>query len=264
MSERTVVVSDIHLGAVAEENARAFLAFLAEAHRWGDELLINGDLFDFWFEYRQVIPRGQLDVLARLRRLVEGGMPVLFMGGNHDAWGGSFLRDEVGVEILEEPARRRIAGRRAYIAHGDGLGPADRGYRVLRRAARSRVGRGLFRWIHPDLGLPLARLASGTRRAQAGGFRSESPRASLLARHAVEILAAHEDVDLVVFGHSHRPEVTELAPGRFYLNSGDWLHHNSFAVVTPDGIRLESYRGPGAGRDPAAGEPPVPFRGSRP
>ncbi|MYG50461.1 MAG: UDP-2,3-diacylglucosamine diphosphatase, partial [Gemmatimonadales bacterium] len=80
MSERTVVVSDIHLGAVAEQNARAFLAFLEEADRRGDELLINGDLFDFWFEYRQVIPRGQLDVLSRLRRLVEGGMPVLFMG----------------------------------------------------------------------------------------------------------------------------------------------------------------------------------------
>ncbi len=247
MPERTVVVSDIHLGAVAKANARAFLAFLEEVDRWGDELLINGDLFDFWFEYREVIPRGQLDVLARLRRLVEGGVPVLFMGGNHDAWGGSFLRDEVGIEVLEEPTRRRIAGRRAYIAHGDGLGPADRGYRVLRRAARSPVGRGLFRWVHPDLGLPLARLASGTRRTQAGGVRNESSRASLLARHAVEVLAAHEDVDLVVFGHSHRPEVTELAPGRFYLNSGDWLHHNSFAVVTPDEIRLESYRGPGEG-----------------
>ena len=88
MPERTVVVSDIHLGAVAEENARAFLAFLDEADRWGDELLINGDLFDFWFEYGQVIPRGQLDVLVRLRRLVEGGVRILFMGGNHDAWGG--------------------------------------------------------------------------------------------------------------------------------------------------------------------------------
>lgn len=243
MFQRTLIVSDIHLGAVAEENARAFLAFLEQAHRRGDELLINGDLFDFWFEYSQVIPRGQLDVLVRLRHLVEGGMPILFMGGNHDAWGGSFLRDEVGIEVLAEPARRCIGGRRAYIAHGDGLGPADRGYRVLRWAARSPAGRGLFRWIHPDLGLPLARLASGTRRAQARGAGVESPRATLLAKHAAEVLAAHEDVDLVVFGHSHRPEATELAPGRFYLNSGDWLHHNSFAVVTPDEIRLETYRG---------------------
>ena len=247
MSQRTIVVSDIHLGAVAEKNATAFLAFLDEAGRWGDELLINGDLFDFWFEYGQVIPRGQLDVLARLHRLAEGGMRILFMGGNHDAWGGSFLRDEVGIEILREPALRHIGGRRAYIAHGDGLGPADRGYRLLRWAARSPVGRGLFRWVHPDLGIPLARLASGTRRAQARGSWNESPRASLLARHAAEVLAVHEDVELVVFGHSHRPEVTELAPGRFYLNAGDWLHHNSFAVVTPREIRLEVYKRSGEG-----------------
>ncbi|WP_419161934.1 UDP-2,3-diacylglucosamine diphosphatase [Candidatus Palauibacter sp.] len=241
MSERTVVVSDVHLGAVAAENERAFLAFLTEVPRWGDELLINGDLFDFWFEYREVIPRGQLDALARLRALVEGGIRVSFMGGNHDAWGGSFLRDEVGIEVLEEPARRPVGGRRAYIAHGDGLGGADWGYRALRCAARSRAGRSLFRWIHPDLGVPLARLASGTRRAQARDAEGESPRAARLASYAREVLAENVDVELVVFGHAHRPEVSELAPGRFYLNSGDWLHHNSFAVVTPEEIRLESY-----------------------
>lgn len=247
MSQRTIVVSDVHLGAVAEQNARAFLAFLERARDLGDELLINGDLFDFWFEYAQVIPRGHLDVLARLRTLAEGGMRILFMGGNHDAWGGGFLRDEVGVEILAEPTLRRIGGRRAYIAHGDGLGAADWGYRVLRRAARSPVGRGLFRWVHPDLGIPLARLASGTRRAQAREAGMESPRAQALARQAAEVLAAHADVDLVVFGHSHRPEVSELAPGRFYVNSGDWLHHNSYAVVTPEEIRLEKYGASPAG-----------------
>ena len=243
MSERTVVVSDIHLGAVEEANARAFLAFLEEMPRWGDELLVNGDLFDFWFEYGQVIPRGQLDVLVRLRKLVESGVRVLFMGGNHDAWGGDFLRDEVGMEILGDPARMRVGGRRAYIAHGDGLGGSDWGYRALRWAARSRAGRGLFRLLHPDLGLPLARLASGTRRAQARGAGPESPRAAALAGHAVEVLAADADLELVVFGHAHRPEVVEVAPGRFYLNAGDWIHHNTFAVVTPDEIRLERYPG---------------------
>ena len=246
MGQRTVVVSDIHLGAVAEANARAFLAFLSEAPRRGDDLLINGDLFDFWFEYREVIPRGQLDVLARLRTLVDGGMPVRFVGGNHDAWGGSFLRDEVGIDVLEGPIRTHVGGRRAYVAHGDGLGGGDRGYRALRWAARSRGGRGLFRWLHPDLGVPLARLASGTRRAQARGREAVSPRADALAACARGLLAADPDLDLVVFGHAHRPEVTEVRPGRYYLNAGDWLHHNSFAVVTPNEIRLESYPGSGA------------------
>lgn len=247
MGQRTVIVSDIHLGAVARENERAFLAFLAEAHRRGDELLINGDLFDFWFEYREVIPRGQLGALARLRALVDGGMPVRFIGGNHDAWGGDFLREEVGIEILHGPVRLTVGGRRAYVAHGDGLGGGDWGYRALRWAARSRMGRALFRVVHPDLGVPLARLASGTRRAQARGDGPGSPRADRLAGCAREILATYADIELVVFGHAHRPEATEFAPGRFYVNAGDWLHHNSFAVVTPEEIRLESYTEAGPG-----------------
>ena len=243
MGKRTVVVSDIHLGAVAKENERAFLAFLAEAGRHGDELLINGDLFDFWFEYGEVIPRGQLGALARLRALVDGGMRVRFIGGNHDAWGGSFLRDEVGIDVLDGPVRLTVGGRRAYVAHGDGLGGGDWGYRALRWAARSRVGRALFRAVHPDVGIPLARLASGTRRAQTRAGAGDSPRADVLADRARRILAAHADVDLVVFGHAHRPQVSEFAPERFYLNAGDWLHHNSFAVVTPEQIRLASYPG---------------------
>ncbi|WP_419948587.1 UDP-2,3-diacylglucosamine diphosphatase [Candidatus Palauibacter sp.] len=241
MGERTVVVSDIHLGAVAAENERAFLTFLAEAHLRGDELLINGDLFDFWFEYGQVIPRGQFTALARLRALVDRGMAVRFIGGNHDAWGGSFLRDEVGIEILEGPARILVGGRPAYVAHGDGLGGGDWSYRALRWAARSRGGRALFRALHPDLGVPLARLASGTKKAQVHTDGRGSPRADRLAACARDILAANPDIDLVVFGHTHRPEVSEFGPGRFYLNAGDWLYHNSFAVVTPDEIRLESF-----------------------
>ncbi len=241
MSNRTVVVSDIHLGAVPEDNEKAFLSFLGEAQRWGEDLLINGDLFDFWFEYRQVIPRGYLRVLARLRNLVDDGMPIRFVGGNHDAWGGSFLREEIGIDVIEGPIAGDVGGRRAYIAHGDGLGGSDWGYRALKWISRSRGGRGLFRLIHPDLGIPLARRASRTEREHAKGPGSEGSRAAELARYAGEVLATHADVQLVVFGHSHKPEVSELTPGRFYLNSGDWIHHNSFAIVSPTEIRLESY-----------------------
>lgn len=241
MPTNTVVVSDIHLGAVSDEHERAFLSFLDEAHRWGEDLLINGDLFDFWFEYRQAIPRGYLGALARLRGLVDGGMPIRFVGGNHDAWGGSFLREEIGIEVIEGPFEGQVGGRRAYVAHGDGLGGADWGYRALKSVSRSRLGRQLFRLIHPDVGIPLARRASRTERAHAESPGLEGPRAARLARHAAEVLETHAEVELVVFGHSHKPEVTEVSPGRFYLNPGDWIHHDSFAVVSPTTIRLESY-----------------------
>lgn len=241
MSLRTVVVSDIHLGAVPLENERAFLAFLAEVPRWGDDLLINGDLFDFWFEYKRVVPRGQMGVLTRLRDLVDNGIKVRFVGGNHDAWGGSFLEDEIGVQVLDGPVVTDVGGRQTYLAHGDGLGGADWGYRVLKWATRSAVGRGFFRWIHPDLGIPLAINASRTKEAHALGPEAEGSRSDQLAAHAAEILAEKTDLDLVVFGHAHRPILNEVAPGRFYLNAGDWIHHNSFAIVTPDEIRLERF-----------------------
>lgn len=241
MSTRTIVISDIHLGAVPQAHERAFLAFLDSVPGPDDDLLINGDLFDFWFEYRHVVPRGHLPVLARLRALAERGVEMRFLGGNHDAWTGSFLADEVGIEVVPGPADLRVGGRLAYVAHGDGLGGADWGYRALKWATRSPVGRTLFRWVHPDLGVPIARRASATEHKHASGPGSETPRAARLAGHAAAVLERRSEIELVIFGHSHRPELSEIAPGRFYLNAGDWIHHLSYATVTPEEIRLERF-----------------------
>lgn len=246
---RTVVVSDIHLGAIPAAGERAFLEFLERVPELGDELLINGDLFDFWFEYREVVPRGHFAVLATLRRLVRTGLPVRFIGGNHDAWGGSFLEDEVGLEIVEGPAVLEIGGRRAFVAHGDGLGGGDWGYRALKRASRSRVGRTLFAALHPDLGVPVARRASATEEKWAAGPGGEAGRADRLAAHARRLLETREDLALVIFGHTHRPELEEVRPGRFYLNAGDWIHHRSYAVISERDIRLERH-GSGGGSEP--------------
>jgi UDP-2,3-diacylglucosamine hydrolase len=123
MAERPyLIVSDIHLGAVPESTERAFRDFLGWVGGHASGLLINGDLFDFWFEYRTVIPRQHFRVLAALTDLVEAGVPVTFLGGNHDAWTGSVLSGDVGMEIAAEPLERTIAGRRAMVVHGDGVG----------------------------------------------------------------------------------------------------------------------------------------------
>jgi len=238
MSLRTVVVSDAHLGAIPEQNERAFLALLERVPELGDDLLVNGDLFDFWFEYRQAIPRGHLDVLAALRALVRGGVTVRFLGGNHDGWAGSFLEEEVGIELLEGPVVIAVGGRTAYVAHGDGLGRGDRGYRILKRIIRSRVARLGFRALHPDLGIPIARLASSTEAHAARRPDDVSPRAERLAAHAAAVLRERPEVELVVLGHAHGPRLEEIEPGRYYLNAGDWIHSRSYAVVSPDEIRL--------------------------
>jgi UDP-2,3-diacylglucosamine hydrolase len=245
MSDRTVVISDVHLGAVPPAQETSLIGLLDRLEEIGDRLLINGDLFDFWFEYRHAIPRGHLGVLAALRRLADRGVRVRFLGGNHDAWAGSFFEDEVGVELVEAPLIERMGGRHAFVAHGDGLGGGDWGYRVLKRITRSPAARGLFRAVHPDIGIPLARRASGTRSKVAAGPDVEQARAARLGEHARRVLERHPAVDLVIFGHTHRPELTELAPGRLYLNPGDWIHHRSFAVVHDGRVTLSEWDRPG-------------------
>src|SRR5215211_1640097 len=157
-----LIVSDAHLGAVPRATEAAFRDFLAHVPGAASGLLINGDLFDFWFEYGTVILREHYRTLAALATVVEAGVPVTFMGGNHDAWAGSFLRDEVGIALLDGPTELELAGRWTLVAHGDGVGRGDYKYRALKRFIRSPVVVGAFRVLHPDLGTRIARIASTT------------------------------------------------------------------------------------------------------
>lgn len=243
----TVLASDAHLGAVPPENERAFLDFLRAVPELGDELILNGDLFDFWFEYRTVIPRGHFPVLRALADLVDGGIPVRLVGGNHDAWGGAFLRDAVGVHLVDGPLVTLVRGLRTYLAHGDGLGEGDRGYRLLKRAIRSRLGALAFRLLHPDAGARIVRRVSGTGQRHDRGPGAEEERAARLSEHAAALLRENPDLDLVAFGHVHRPELREVEPGRYYLNSGDWIHHFTFGRIRRSGLELCRWR-PGDGR----------------
>jgi UDP-2,3-diacylglucosamine hydrolase len=236
MSEKPVlVVSDIHLGAVPARTERDFRAFLDHAAREASALLINGDLFDFWFEYRSVIMREHYRVLAKLADVVEAGVRVSFMGGNHDGWAGSFLRDEVGVELLDGPAVMTLAGRRALVAHGDGVGEGDYKYRALKAVIRHPVSIGAFRLLHPDWGRRIAGRASSTEHKAGTGDRGSGGRAAFIRRWAEERLRADPSLDLVLAGHAHRATVEEIEPGRFYVNSGDWLGENRHYVVLPPG-----------------------------
>jgi UDP-2,3-diacylglucosamine hydrolase len=228
-----LIVSDIHLGAVAPATERAFRHFLAEATPGSSGLLINGDLFDFWFEYRSVIPRVHYRVLAALADVVDSGVPVSFVGGNHDAWGGAFLRDEVGVKVLNGPLEMELAGRRTLVAHGDGVGTGDLGYRALKRVIRHPVTVGAFRVLHPDWGWWIANRVSSTEDKAEFSDAAAAGRASYIRRWAVGELERDSDLTLVVAGHSHVPVVEEVFPGRFYANSGDWVHHRSYLELTP-------------------------------
>ncbi|MDR0786955.1 MAG: UDP-2,3-diacylglucosamine diphosphatase [Gemmatimonadota bacterium] len=227
------VVSDIHLGAVPEVTERAFRRFLRHIADHGSELLINGDLFDFWFEYGSVIEGKHFRVLAALAELREAGVPVRFVGGNHDAWGGAFLRDHAGLELLDEGTERLIGGRTALVVHGDGVGAGDLGYRVLKRVIRNPVSITLFRALHPGLGVRLASRVSKTGTKHGTPGQVNHGRAKELREWAVGELERRPGVNLVLAGHIHQPVVEEVFPDRFYVNTGDWINHFTYLTLTP-------------------------------
>jgi UDP-2,3-diacylglucosamine hydrolase len=240
MSEKPVyVVSDTHLGAVPRETERAFRGFLHHVASEAQSLLINGDLFDFWFEYRSVILREHYRTLAALADVVDAGVKVWFVGGNHDAWAGSFLRDEVGIELLNGPVELMLAGRRTLVAHGDGVGKGDFKYRALKAIIRHPISIGAFRILHPDLGRRIAGAASSTEQKADEGDTASKGRAAYIRAWAEEQIRADPGVKLVLAGHAHLASIDEVEPGRFYVNSGDWLGDYEYVVLPPAGAPPE-------------------------
>lgn len=238
MSSKPVfIVSDVHLGAVPPETEQSFRRWLLHVKESGSRLIINGDLFDFWFEYDRVVLGEHVRVLALLAEIVETGIPVLIMGGNHDWWGGRFLTEHIGVDFHREPIRMQVKGKSVLLAHGDGLGAGDWGYRCLRLILRGRATRWLFRWLHPDLGARLADRASGTGRPRSAAANDDAARGRLafLSAWASRQLALDRTLDIVATGHAHRPAVVEVEPGRHYVNSGDWVAHRSYVTLDESG-----------------------------
>jgi UDP-2,3-diacylglucosamine hydrolase len=235
MEKADYITSDVHLGAVPRSTERAFLAFLQHAGREARRLIIPGDLFDFWFEYGDIIQGRHFRVLAALADLVDAGIPVLLTGGNHDAWGGRFLEEHVGVQFHRGMARTEIAGRPALLAHGDGLGKGDLRYRALKAVIQSRPTIWAFRALHPEIGLRIANAVSSTE-AKSDADPGTLGRARFIEAWAVDTLRAEPDLGWVVCGHAHLPAVREVEPGRYFLNAGDWLSHFSYITVSPEGV----------------------------
>ena len=249
MEKPFLVVSDLHLGAVPASTEASFRRFLAWAQETASGLLINGDLFEFGVAYRSVIPSTHYRVLAKLADLVDAGVPVYFTGGNHDhvEWGGHALED-AGVTILEDRTIMEIAGRRVLVSHGD---TACHGRPAIeRRLGRSRAFVALMRSIHPDILACIQPYTTSTRRQVqrhlAGLGGGPKRHAGQIEEWARRQLLDDSSLALVIAGHSHLPTKVEVAPGRFYLNAGDWISNFTYieisnATASP---RIRSWRTP--------------------
>ncbi len=228
-----LLASDVHYGATHPDQERAFLAWLDHAGDAASWIILNGDLFDFWFEYQWGVPRGYGVLLGRLRDIVTRGTPVTLMGGNHDWWGGRYLRDEIGLEFLQAPVVRQIAGWTAYLAHGDGLGAGDRGYKLLKVVLRNPLTRFAFSVLPIPVGDRLAGHVSNTEDRWNQWGERQRQRAEALESFAVQKLESEPELDLVLLGHTHRPTVRQVGRDRWYVNSGDWVYHQSYVALEP-------------------------------
>jgi len=237
------VISDLHLGFAKPEVERDALKFLRLLHGRAASLVINGDLFEFWFEWRTVIPRSSFRILAALADLRDAGTTVLLVAGNHDCWGGDVLRRDVGIDYHVGPWEGAVAGWRTRIEHGDGLRPReDRRYRMLRSVLRNRWAIKAFRWIHPDLGTRLATHSSHASRTY--GARDQGRG---LARIAAETLGSRADLELLIFGHSHVAALARTPSGGVYANAGSWLDSPTFLRITPERVELRQWDGSAEG-----------------
>lgn len=237
------IASDVHLGAVPAATERRFVRFLEHVGAEDGSLLINGDLFDFWFEYGSIIPGRHVRVLGALAALTDAGHAVTFVGGNHDAWGGRYLEEELGLRVVHGPARFSLAGRPALVAHGDGLGTGDLGYRALKAVLRSRPAVWGFRALHPELGARLARVVSKTENRLDPDAEVTAVRSDALLDWARTRLASDPALAWVVCGHAHAPRLVEVQEGRWYVNAGDWVTHDSYVRIdggVPRLLRWES------------------------
>jgi UDP-2,3-diacylglucosamine hydrolase len=239
----TYFFSDVHLGlgerAAEKEKENRLLEFLTGILPDTTNLVILGDLFDFWFEYRTVIPKGFHRTLTAIQSFTDRGVPVYYMAGNHDFWMGDFFSRELGVTMHADPADIRIDGRLVHLHHGDGLAKNDLGYRLIKPILRNRFNIALYRWLHPDLGVPLARGSSRTSRDYTSNKDYGNEEEGMI-RYATEKIST--GADIVVMGHRHKPSLQPIGKGT-YVNLGDWITYHSYGVLKEGAITLQTWNG---------------------
>jgi UDP-2,3-diacylglucosamine hydrolase len=228
------IVSDLHLGVATPAVERLFESYIASITGKVRTLVINGDLFDFWFEWKSVIPRRGFRTLAALAALRESGTEILYIAGNHDCWGGDVLEKDVGVEYSLGPWEGSIGPWRVRIEHGDGLRETeDRKYRMVRPVMRSPAAIWLFRRLHPDWATRLATGSSNASRTYAARDGGSGLRSIGLAQ-----LRADPALDVVVFGHSHVAALERVGERQVFANAGSWLDAPTYIEVSDSRIEL--------------------------
>lgn len=245
--KKVYFLSDFHLGvpdhASSLEREKRIVSFLDQIKYDAAMIFVVGDLFDFWFEYRTVVPKGYVRVLGKLAELTDNQIPVHFFVGNHDMWMSGYFEKELNIPVFFESKTYEFNGKKMLVGHGDGLGPGDHGYKFIKKVFRNPISQFLFGLLPPFFGISLAnffskrsRIITGTSDEKFLGEEKE-----WLVLYAKEKLK-EEHFDFFVFGHRHLPIDFQLKTDSRYINLGDWIKYNSYAEFDGTDIQLKYYQ----------------------
>jgi UDP-2,3-diacylglucosamine hydrolase len=245
-SKKIYFASDFHLGAPSYEKSlereKRIVRWLDEIKHDAQEIFLMGDVFDFWFEYRQTAPKGFVRLLGKLAEISDAGIPITFFTGNHDMWMFEYLPHEIGITIHRQPITRTFSGKTFYLAHGDGLGPGDSGYKFIKKIFANKFCQWLFARLHPNFGMGLAHYWSHKSRVANGNSDEKflGQDKEWLVIHSKEILKT-QHVDYFIYGHRHLPLNIHLPGNSRYINLGEWVNYNTYAVFDGNNIELKTF-----------------------
>jgi len=239
-------VSDLHLGTPNKEETKKrelkFVRWLDMIKQDATELYLLGDVFDMWFEYKRVIPKGFTRLFGKLAEISDAGIPVHFFTGNHDMWVFDYFTEELGFRIYREPITRAIAGKKFFIGHGDGLGSGDKGYKFIKKAFSSKINQWLFARLHPNFALGLAEYFSGKSRAANAQYDEifTFEEEEILVQFSKKYLEK-ETIDYFIFGHRHLKLDIQLNDSSRYINLGEWVKGSSYGVFDGEELILKEF-----------------------
>ena len=244
-SKRIYFCSDNHLGSpngnLSLEREKIFITWLDQIKIDAQAIFFLGDLFDFWFEYKKVVPKGFTRLFGKLAELSDSGIDLFFFVGNHDCWIGNYFEDELGINVFHKKVDLNIDNYNILIGHGDGLGPGDNKYKFLKLLFRNPILKKLFSFIHPDLGISLGSFLSQKNKILSGSEKVfESEDKEMLFSYCKDVLKT-KYYHFFIFGHRHIPLDLDLGNNSKYFNTGDWITHFSYLVYDGNSFNLNYF-----------------------
>ncbi|WP_029209606.1 UDP-2,3-diacylglucosamine diphosphatase [Aquimarina agarilytica] len=239
--------SDNHLGAptaaISKQKEAKFLRWLDEVKTDAAAIFLLGDLFDFWFEYKTVVPKGFVRVLGKLAEISDSGIPIHFFVGNHDLWMNGYFEEELNIPVYHQPKEFTLGNQLFFIGHGDGLGPDDKGFKRMKKIFTNPIAQWFFGWLHPDIGVRLASSLSRGNKLISGDddvtFLGEEN--EWLVQYCKRKLT-QKHRDHFVFGHRHLPMQIKLPENSLYTNLGDWCDHFTYATYDGQDMKLDHFK----------------------